>query len=146
MIYFLTGWKRWLPCVLGLGLVFFMAPIDAQEQWPSHPVKLVVSSSAGGGTDMYARLLSQALGETFKQQFIVDNRPGASGNIGAAYVAHAPADGYTFLVSANTALTINGSLYKNLSYDADKDFVPIARVLGPLVLVVPQVLSSACLS
>jgi len=62
MIYFLTGWKRWLPCVLGLGLVFFMAPIDAQEQWPSHPVKLVVSSSAGGGTDMYARLLSQALG------------------------------------------------------------------------------------
>jgi tripartite-type tricarboxylate transporter receptor subunit TctC len=138
MIYFLTGWKRWLHCVLGLGLVFFMAPIDAQEQWPSHPVKLVVSSSAGGGTDMYARLLSQALGETFKQQFIVDNRPGASGNIGAAYVAHAPADGYTFLVSANTALTINGSLYKNLSYDADKDFVPIARVLGPLVLVVPQ--------
>jgi len=127
-----------LKYLLALGVTCWSTSVWAQESWPNRPVRLVVSSSAGGGTDMYARLLSQALGEAFKQQFIVDNRPGASGNIGAAFVAHAPPDGYTLLVSANTALTINGSIYKNLSYDADKDFVPIARVFGPLVLVVPQ--------
>lgn len=108
----------------------------AQETWPDRPVKLIVSSSAGGGTDMYARMLAQALSESLKQQFIVDNRPGASGNIGASAVAKSPADGYTFLVSANTSLTINGALYKNLSYDAEKDFTPIVRALGPLVIVV----------
>ena len=129
---------RFPLCLLALSWTVWAASSWAQEVWPNRPVKLVVSSSAGGGTDMYARLLSQALGDAFKQQFIVENRPGASGNIGAAFVAHSPPDGYTFLVSANTALTINGSLYKNLSYDADKDFVPIARVVGPLVLVVPQ--------
>ena len=108
----------------------------AQENWPERPVKLIVSSSAGGGTDMYARMLAQSLSDSFKQQFIVDNRPGASGNIGASAAAKSPADGYTFLVSANTSLTINGSLYKNLSYDAEKDFIPIVRALGPLVIVV----------
>jgi tripartite-type tricarboxylate transporter receptor subunit TctC len=111
----------------------------AQDAWPDKPVKLIVSSSAGGGTDMYARMLAQSLSENFKQQFIVDNRPGASGNIGASAAAKSPADGYTFLVSANTSLTINGALYKNLPYDAEKDFTPIVRALGPLVIVVhPQ--------
>ncbi len=118
--------------VLGLGA-------QAQENWPDKPVKFIVSSSAGGGTDMYARMLAQSLSELFKQQFIVDNRPGASGNIGASAAAKSPADGYTFLVSANTSLTINGALYKNLSYDAERDFTPIVRALGPLVIVVhPQ--------
>ncbi len=108
----------------------------AQDNWPERSVKFIVSSSAGGGTDMYARMLAQSLSDSFKQQFIVDNRPGASGNIGASAVAKSPADGYTFLVSANTSLTINGSLYKNLNYDAEKDFTPIVRALGPLVIVV----------
>ena len=118
--------------LLGLGA-------QAQENWPDKPVKFIVSSSAGGGTDMYARMLAQSLSELFKQQFIVDNRPGASGNIGASAAAKSPADGYTFLVSANTSLTINGALYKNLSYDAERDFTPIVRALGPLVIVVhPQ--------
>ena len=118
--------------LLGLGA-------QAQENWPDKPVKFIVSSSAGGGTDMYARMLAQSLSELFKQQFIVDNRPGASGNIGASAAATSPADGYTFLVSANTSLTINGALYKNLSYDAERDFTPIVRALGPLVIVVhPQ--------
>ena len=118
--------------LLGLGA-------QAQENWPDKPVKFIVSSSAGGGTDMYARMLAQSLSELFKQQFIVDNRPGASGNIGASAAAKSPPDGYTFLVSANTSLTINGALYKNLSYDAERDFTPIVRALGPLVIVVhPQ--------
>src|SRR3982074_1735390 len=92
------------------------AALQAQDSWPSKPVRFIVPSSPGGGTDLYARILSQALGDALKQQFVVDNRPGASGNIGAAAVAKSAPDGYTFLISANPALTVNPSLYKNLPY------------------------------
>src|SRR5262245_57663653 len=97
------------------------APAAAQDTWPAKPVRLVVPSSPGGGTDLYARLLAQALGDALKQPFIVDNKPGASGNIGAEAVARAAPDGYTFLVSANPAITINPSLYPNLPYSAERD-------------------------
>jgi tripartite-type tricarboxylate transporter receptor subunit TctC len=110
---------------------------QAQDSWPSKPVRFIVPSSPGGGTDLYARILSQALGDALKQQFVVDNRPGASGNIGAAAAAKSAPDGYTFLVSANPALTVNPSLYKNLPYNAERDFIPVTRgVIGPLVIVV----------
>jgi tripartite-type tricarboxylate transporter receptor subunit TctC len=109
----------------------------AQEQWPSKPVRLIVPSSPGGGTDFYARLLAQALGEQLKSQFIVDNRPGASGNVGAAAAAKSAPDGYTFLVSANPALAVNPHLYKNLPYNAERDFAPVTRgVLAPMAIVV----------
>jgi tripartite-type tricarboxylate transporter receptor subunit TctC len=110
---------------------------QAQEAWPARPVKFIVPSSPGGGTDLYARQLAQALSESLKQQFIVDNRPGASGNIGAEAAAKSAPDGYTFLVSANPAIAVNPSLYKNLAYDAERDFVPVARgVVAPLVICV----------
>jgi tripartite-type tricarboxylate transporter receptor subunit TctC len=110
------------------------APVQAQDSWPSKPVRFIVPSSPGGGTDLYARILAQALGDSLKQQFIVDNRPGASGNIGAAAAAKSAPDGYTFLVSANPALTVNPSLYKNLPYNAERDFTPVTRgVVGPMV-------------
>lgn len=113
------------------------AAAPAQDSWPAKPVRLVVPSSPGGGTDLYARILAQALGDALKQQFVVDNRPGASGNIGAAAAAKSAPDGYTFLVSANPALTVNPSLYKNLPYNAERDFMPVTRgVIGPLVIVV----------
>src|SRR3954464_8524123 len=94
-------------------LVIASAP-QAQDRWPAKPVRFIVPSSPGGGTDVYARLLGQALGEALGQQFVIENRPGASGNIGAAAAAKSPPDGYTFLVSANPALSVNPSLYKNL--------------------------------
>jgi tripartite-type tricarboxylate transporter receptor subunit TctC len=99
-----------------------------------------VPSSPGGGTDLYARILAQALGESLKQQFIVENRPGASGNIGAAAAAKAAPDGHTFLISANPALTVNPSLYHKLPYNAERDFTPVTRgVVGPMVIAVhPQ--------
>src|SRR3954466_12357847 len=107
------------------------------QEWPARPVRIVVPSSPGGGTDVYARLLAQALSESLKQQFIVENRPGASGNIGAAAVAKAAPDGYTFLVSANPPLSANPSLYRNLPYDAERDFAPVTRgVMAPMVLVI----------
>jgi tripartite-type tricarboxylate transporter receptor subunit TctC len=104
--------------------------------WPARAVRLVVPSSPGGGTDIYARLLAQSLADVFKQQFIVDNRPGASGNIGAEIAAKAVPDGYTFLITANPALVINPSLYRNLPYNPERDFVAVARgVVSPLIFV-----------
>jgi tripartite-type tricarboxylate transporter receptor subunit TctC len=123
--------------VLAALVAFPAAAQDPAQAWPARPVKVIVPSSPGGGTDLYARLLSQALSESLKQQFVVDNRPGASGNIGAEAAAKAAPDGYTILVSANPALTVNPHLYKNLAYNTERDLVAIARgVIAPQVLVV----------
>ena len=122
-------------------LLLLLAASAACAQWPTRPVKLIVPSSAGGGTDFYARILSQALGEVFRQQFIVENMPGGSGNAGAASAARASPDGYTFLVAADPALTVNQSLFKDLPYNPERDFVPVARgVTVPLVICVPAAL------
>ena len=111
------------------------APAWAQDGWPSRPLRLVISSSPGGGTDTYARLLAQGLGQALKQQVLVDNRPGAGGNLGAEIAARAAPDGYTFLVSSSPALVANQSLYRNLPYHAERDFAPVAQgVISPLVI------------
>jgi tripartite-type tricarboxylate transporter receptor subunit TctC len=122
--------------VVALLLALTAVSAPAQDAWPTRTVRLVVPSAPGGGTDLYARLLAQGLAEALKQQFIVDNRPGASGNIGAEIAARAAPDGYTFLISANPALVINPSLYRNLPYNAERDFAAVARgVISPLVFV-----------
>ena len=108
----------------GLGLKF-----------PTKAVKIVVPYPPGGSTDIAARVLFQQISETTGQQFIIDNRPGAGGNIGAELVAKSPADGYTLLI-ATTAHAINMSLFKQLGYDIQKDFAPISLLTqGPLVIV-----------
>jgi tripartite-type tricarboxylate transporter receptor subunit TctC len=109
----------------------------ALAQYPERPLKLVVPYSAGGAADAQARLVAQKLGARLGQTVVVENRPGASGTIGAANVAHAAADGYTLLYDA-TAFAINPSLYKTLSYDSKRDFQPLTLVsLTPNLLVVP---------
>ena len=118
---------------LALALALTAAPASAQE-WPARPIRFVVPSSPGGGTDTYARFLAQGLGQALKQQFLVDNRPGGGGNIGAEIVAKAAPDGYTFLVSSSPALVMNASLFRSLPYNAERDFAPVARgVVSPLV-------------
>src|SRR5919197_131507 len=122
-----------------LATLLFLIAGAAAAQWPARPVKLVVPSSAGGGTDFYARLLAHALGEALGQQFVVENLPGGSGNIGAAAAARAAPDGYTFLVAADPALTVNQSLFKNLPYDPERDFVPVARAVTHRTAPLPDV-------
>ena len=124
--------------ILLFAIISSLAQAQAQAQdWPLRPVRFVVPSSPGGGTDLYARILAQALGDSLKQQFVVDNRPGASGNIGAAVAAKSVPDGYTFLVSANPSLSINPSLFRDLPYSIERDFTPLTRgVMAPMVLVV----------
>jgi tripartite-type tricarboxylate transporter receptor subunit TctC len=114
-----------------------IAGAAAAQEWPSKPVRVIVTSSPGGGTDTYARLMGASLTQQLKSQFVVENRAGASGNIGAEMVAKATPDGYTILVSSSPSLIINPSLYKNLPYNAERDFTPVAQgVITPLIWVV----------
>jgi len=95
--------------------------------YPDHPVKIVVPFAPAGPTDIMARILAQNLGEALGGNVIVENRPGASGNIGIGYVAHAEADGYTLLVSSS-AYVVNPSLFARIPYDPFKDFAPITEL------------------
>jgi len=122
--------------LLCLALLVSCFAAQAQEAWPARPVKFIVPSSPGGGTDLYARILAQALGESLKQQFIVENRPGAGSTIGTEFVAKAPADGYTLLMTS-ASFCFNPGLYPKLRYDSVKDFTAVSLVVRvPHVIVV----------
>lgn len=113
------------------------SPGHAQDTWPAKPVRIIVPSSPGGGTDAYSRLISAALSDSLKQQFVVENRPGGNGNIGAEAAVRAAPDGYTILITASPSLIMNPILYKKLSFSAERDLVPVAAgVISPLVFVV----------
>lgn len=114
--------------------LLFAGPILAQS-FPAKPVRVVVPYPPGGPTDIVARVLFQQVAEATGQQFLIDNRAGAGGNIGAELVAKSPPDGYTVLIGT-TAHAINMSLFKNLGYDVQKDLMPVSLLTqGPLVLV-----------
>jgi len=116
------------------------APLHAQP-FPSRPIQLVVGFPPGGGVDIVARQLAEKLSEVLGQRVVVENKAGAAGNVAMEYVARAKPDGYTLLMGNLGMLSANPALYRNLSFDPAKDFVPIARVVvTPLVAVVPAAL------
>ncbi|EJN13631.1 hypothetical protein PMI42_03030 [Bradyrhizobium sp. YR681] len=126
--------RRWV--LAACGALLLSGPVFAQD-YPSRPVKIIVPFPAGGSNDIIARIVAQKLAERSGQTFIVENRGGAGGNIGAETVASAEADGYTLLLTAPPPLTINGSLYKKLPFDPAKAFAPVALIASvPIVLVV----------
>ena len=128
-----TTWM--LACALTAGLT--LASPARADDYPAKPVRVVVAFTAGGTTDMLARSVSQQLAQRFKQSFVVDNRPGAGGNIGTEYVVRSPADGYTMLVNSVGPISINQTLYKKLNYDPLTDLVPVVQIADvPNVLVV----------
>ncbi|MGQ0523785.1 MAG: Bug family tripartite tricarboxylate transporter substrate binding protein [Betaproteobacteria bacterium] len=119
-----------------LAALFCLAPIASAQEFPTKAVRLIAPFAPGGATDALARVVSQKLSERWKQQVIVDNRPGAGGNIGAELAARAAPDGYT-LVVAGAPHAINMTLYRKLSYDLQKDLVAINRIAGyPSAIVV----------
>jgi tripartite-type tricarboxylate transporter receptor subunit TctC len=123
--------------LLGLALAM-SATVSAFAAWPDKPVTMVVPFPPGGSTDTIARVIGQKLSEKFNQTFVIDNKAGATGTIGAAYVKRAPADGYTLFVSSLGPFVIAPHLIKGVQYDALKDFDPITvLVQAPNVLVVP---------
>jgi len=113
------------------------------QEWPNKPITFIVPFPAGGGTDAFARPLAAQLTEQLGKQFIIDNRGGAGGTVGASVAAKAAPDGYTWLVGA-THHTIAPSMYKNLDYNIEKSFIPVAMIANvPQVLVVnPQKVSA----
>jgi len=120
---------------------FAAFPVFSQS-FPSKPIRLVVTFPPGGGTDAIARLLSVPLSESLGQQVLVDNRPGASGNIGAEIVAKAPADGYTWLI-VNSTYAMNAGLFPNMPFDSEKDLTGVATIAStPIMLVVPATSSA----
>ena len=132
----MTAFVQRREFLLGLAGLAGASRIAVAETYPSRPVRILVATSAGGGTDLVARFMAQWLSERLGQSFFVENRPGGGNNIGTEMAAHSPADGYT-LFMANTVNTINNSLYKNLNYNFIADFAPIANIMGtPLLLLV----------
>jgi tripartite-type tricarboxylate transporter receptor subunit TctC len=135
------AFRPWLAA-LGLGLIAGTATAQTQAaaaNWPAKPVTIVVPFPAGGGTDAFARPLSAHLTKVLGQNFVIDNRGGAGGTVGASVASKAPADGYTFFMGA-VHHAIAPSLYPKLDYDIEKSFVPVALVSSvPQVIVVnPQ--------
>jgi tripartite-type tricarboxylate transporter receptor subunit TctC len=121
-----------------VSLVFMAATTSAPaQQYPTKAVRLIVGFPAGGTSDIMARLTGQKLSEAWGQTFIIDNRPGAGGNIGTELVAKAAPDGYTLLVSPGSTLTSNPAVYSKVPFDTVRDFAPVTMIAGvPNALVV----------
>ena len=132
--------RRFLRLAAGAAVLPALPRHALALDYPTRPVRIIVPYPAGIAPDIVARVVGQALSERFKQQFIVDNRPGGASNVGTAIVAHAPPDGYTLLV-VTTTNAINTSLYDNLDFDFVRDIAPVAGLvrLGLVIVVHPSV-------
>ena len=126
-----------MRAMLGVAALAALTLPAAAQEWPAKQVNFIVPFSAGGTTDLFGRLLAQHMQKNFGQPFIVENRAGAGGNLGAAAVAKAAPDGYTFLVGTVSTHAINPFLYSKLPYDTVKDFAPVNLIARlPNILVV----------
>src|SRR3972149_6363542 len=128
-----------------IGLACCATTAFSADAYPSRPLRVVVAFSPGGTNDILARLVGQRLSEAFGQSVIVDNRPGAGGNIGSDLVAKAASDGYTLLLGSPGPHTINPNLYPRMPYDPVNDFTPITLVAtsSALLVVHPSVTSNS---
>src|SRR3546814_3425260 len=124
-------------CVaLALGLTMAVSPASAATAYPERPVRVVVAFSSGGTTDILARLVADHMSKEFGESFVIENKPGAGGNIGTAYVVNSKPDGYTLIVDSVGPIAINPTLTK-LAYDPLTDLIAVAEIADvPNVLVV----------
>ena len=124
-------------CARGSPACRGLPSIAHAQAYPAKPVRIVVAFTAGGTTDILARSVGQQLTERLKQPFVIDNKPGAGGNIGTEIVVRSPPDGYTLIIDSVGPIAINPTLYKGLSYNPLTDLVPIVQIAEvPNVLVV----------
>ena len=127
-LFLLAAWLTSLPLT--------SIPTRADE-WPSRPIQMIVPFGAGGAADIIARLVGDKLAAALGQPVVIEDKPGAGGNIGGALVAHANPDGYTLLMSGSPTHSVGPYLYKNLSYDPMRDVPPVAMIaVAPNLLVV----------
>ena len=129
--------RTYTHAALGLLVAAAVASTACAQDWPAKPVRVVVAFTAGGTTDILARSVGQQLSEKLKQSFVIDNRPGAGGNLGTEIVVRAPADGYTLIVNSVGPIAVNPTLYPKLPYNPLTELVPIVQIADvPNVLVV----------
>ena len=135
----MTRAHKTIICALAASLAAFStAPARAQSDFPNHPIHFIVGFAAGGGNDLFARLVVQKFQENTGATAVIDNRVGAGGRIAAEFAARAPADGYTVLVGATGQMSIATAIFPDLSYNASSSFIPLNMIASfPLVLVVP---------
>src|SRR3954469_5815753 len=114
--------------LLALSVLLLCASSAGAQPYPVKPIRLIVADAAGGAPDQLARILAQAISAGLGQQVVVDNRPGASGALGADIAARSPADGYSLLLTTTAIYALLPNLKKNLAYDPVRDFVPISRI------------------
>src|SRR5499426_4321999 len=117
-----------LSVLAGLALLAWAAPAASAADYPTRPVTLVVAFPPGGASDVLARLIGKKLEQVLAQPFVIDNRPGAGGNVAAEAVAHAAPDGYTLLAGNNAILATNAALYKKINFDPVADFAPVGLI------------------
>lgn len=123
----------------GIALLAVGSAVQVQAQtYPSKPIRIVLPYGAGGPADVMIRAISQQLGDSWGQPFIVDNKPGANEIIAAEIVAKSPGDGYTFLVASDGAYVLNQNLYPKIPYDATKDFVPVGKLATANLMLVAR--------
>jgi tripartite-type tricarboxylate transporter receptor subunit TctC len=129
------------PIVSALALLVMlaaaMAPARAQTDFPNRPIRLIVGYAAGGGNDIFARIVADKASQILGQSVVVENKPGAGGRLSAEYVTQQPADGYTLVVAPSGTMAIAAAIYPDLKYSPTKDFVPLAMIAHfPLILAV----------
>jgi tripartite-type tricarboxylate transporter receptor subunit TctC len=130
--------KRW-PILAALWLAAAIAPASAQSDYPSRPIRLVVGFAAGGGNDIFARLVADKASQILGQSVIVENKPGAGGRLAPEYVLSQPGDGYTLFVGPSGAMAVAAAIYSDLKYSPTKDFVPVAMIANfPLIMVIGE--------
>jgi tripartite-type tricarboxylate transporter receptor subunit TctC len=127
----------WLQSAIAGLLLAIPVAASAQTSYPDRTIRFVVSASAGGGTDIIARLVGQQLNALWGQPVIIENKTGAAGNISAQQVARSTPDGYTLFVTFGGVLTINPFLFNEMGFDPDKDFIPITVLASaPYILAI----------
>ena len=132
-------WRRAALAALLAGAISpAWAQTDAATNYPTKPVRMIVGFAAGGGNDIFARLVGQKLGDILGQSIVIENRPAAGGRQAAEYVANQPADGYTLLVGASGMMSVAAAVYPNLRYHPTKSFIPLSMIASfPLIMSVP---------
>jgi tripartite-type tricarboxylate transporter receptor subunit TctC len=126
-----------LALALTIAALLAAAPSLAEDAYPSKPIRLLVTTAAGGANDLVARALAERLAESMSQPVIIENQPAGNGSIAAGQVARSKPDGYTLIFVVDSTITVNPHLYRNLPYDPFRDFTPVSAVTRlPLVLVV----------
>jgi tripartite-type tricarboxylate transporter receptor subunit TctC len=131
-----TPRRQWLKTMLAASLAVSAGTAFAQSTYPSKPIRLVVPFATGGVTDTSGRLIAEQLSKRLGQQVIVDNKPGASGNIGTQMVAAAEPDGYTLLLGFDGTLVINPHVFPKVGFDTAKDFAPIGKIGDAILILV----------